>query len=108
MPTPVPVAPTPTPTPTFTLNVDPLQLNQPNTVAQVQDQVNQQLNKSNDTNRKVGFVITLAGGAFGDDHAQSLNSILNSMPAFQNAVFKNYHDLGNPDSEFDLEIYFLG
>ena len=120
-PTPT-VMPTPTPTPvptqapqvldrhalTFTLDIDPLQLNQPNTVAQVQDQVNQQLNKSNNTNRKVGFVITLAGGALGDNHAQSLNSILNSMPNFQNTVFKNYHDLGNPDSEFDLEIYFLG
>lgn len=119
-PTPTPTStPTPTPTPTpasqvldsrpltFTINVDPLQLNQPNTIAQVRDQVNQQLNKSNNTSHKVGFVITLAGGASGDDHAQSFNSVLNSMPPFQSAVFKNYHNLGNPDSEFDLEIYFL-
>ena len=116
------ITPTPTPTPvprqvpqvldrhplTFTINVNPLQLNQPNTIAQVRDQVNQQLNKSNDANRKVGFVITLAGGALGDNHARSFNAILNSIPAFQSAVFKNYHDLQNPDSEFDLEIYFLG
>jgi hypothetical protein len=110
---------TPRPTPTlvpqvldrrpleFTINVDPLQLNQSNTISQVQDQVNQQLDKSHNASRRAGFVITLAGGASGDNHAQSFNSILSSMPTFQNAVFKNYHDLSNPDSEFDLEIYFL-
>lgn len=50
---------------------------------------------------------TLAGGVAGVDHAMSFNAILMSLSSFHGAVFKNYYDLGDPDSEFDLEIYFF-
>ena len=107
-PTPVRILQTLDPHPlTFTVNVDPLQLGSSDTVSYVKDQVSQQLNHSHNGRRKVGFVITLAGGVAGVDNATSFNSILKSMPSFQGAVFKNYHDLGNPDNEFDLEIYFF-
>jgi hypothetical protein len=112
------VTPTPIPTRTsttqaldphplkFTINVDPFQLNSPDTITSVKGQAIQQLNQSHNGTRKVGFVITLAGGIAGDDHAMSFNAILMSTDPFQGAVFKNYHDLGHPESEFDLEIYF--
>jgi hypothetical protein len=118
-PTPTPTSLAPTPTPTkilqaldphplkFTMNVDPSQLGQSSTIAYVQDQVTHQLDQSNNGSRKVGFVITLAGGVAGVNHATSLNAILMSMPPFRGAVFKNYHNLDNPDTEFDLEIYFF-
>ena len=75
--------------------------------ASAQGQVIQQLNQSHNGTRKVGFVITLAGGIAGDDHAMSFNTILMSIDPFRGAVFKNYHDLEHPESEFDVEIYFI-
>src|SRR5581483_5233108 len=83
-PTPTPI-PTPTPTAikqtldphplTFTINVNPFQLNSPDTITTVKGQVTQQLDQSHNGNRKVGFVITLAGGLAGVDHAMSFNAI---------------------------------
>ena len=113
--TPVPIS-TATPPPpqgldphplVFSMNADPLQLGQPGTITQMKAQVEQQLSQSHNSNRRVGFVITLAGGINGVNHATSFNAILASIPAFQHSVFKNYHDLNNPTNEFDLEIYFI-
>lgn len=92
----------------FTVMVNPSQLSQPDTIASVENQVNQSLYQSNDSNRQVGFVLTLAGGANGVQHAARFNAILQSIPPFRGAILKNYHDLGHPTGEFDLEVYFFG
>ncbi len=113
--TPIPMMITPTQIPQaldpnplkFTVNVDPFQLGNSNTISDVKNKVMQKLDQSNDSDRKAGFVITLAGGISGVDHAMAFNAILKSMPSFQSTLFKNYHDLGNPENEFDLEIYFF-
>src|SRR6266567_1136735 len=102
-PKPAPVPQTLNPNPLmFTINVDPLQLSQSRTIAHVKDQVRQQLKQSHNSNHEVGLVITLAGGENGDNHSMSFNAILKTLPAFQHAVCKNYHNLLHRPSEFDL------
>jgi hypothetical protein len=103
---PPPLALSPAPL-AFSVFIDPSSLGDPRAVATVKDQVAQQLRGTGNWLHKAGFVITLAGGIQGVEHATAFNHILSSILNFQAAVFKNYHDLGHPPEEFDLEIYFF-
>lgn len=109
--------PTPTPQPEqptldnkpFTFNIS-ITSEQPEET-EVIDMVTQKLNESNNSHRKVGFVLNLAGElenpGTGEDRARIFNNALKSMPNFKNAVFKDYHHTGNAPDTFWLEIYFF-
>lgn len=107
----------PTPTPqvlalnispfTLTIFEAPSALGNPDVKADVQQKVNAKLQSAGYGGRKVGFVLTFGGGGNGEANAKAFNDILHNMPNFQDAVFRNFHDLGNQPSQFDLEIYFF-